>query len=80
MQLFVVSIEGCDHLSHVTDCVRIETYTKNHPEASKDVFDIVVSSNISESNSRQRLEGPIKRNDILFLGRVVLDSSGQDPA
>lgn len=80
LELFIVSIEGGDHLSHVTNCVRIETDTKNHPQASKDVFYIVMSSNISKPNSRQRLEGPIKRNHVLLLRCIVLNSSSQDPA
>jgi len=80
LQFFVVSIEGSDHLSHVTNSIRIETYTKNHPQASKDVFYIVMPSDISKPNSRQRLEGPIKRNDILLLRRIVLNLSSQDPA
>lgn len=75
LELFVVSIERGDHLSHVTNCIRIETYTKNHPEASKDVFYIVMRSDISKADSRQCLEGPIKRNHILLLRRIVLDFS-----
>lgn len=80
LELLVVSVEGGDHRGHVTNHVRIETHTKDHPEASKDVFHVVMPSNISKANSSERLEGPIKRNHVLLLRRLVLITRSQNPA
>jgi len=66
-------------LSHVTNCVGIETYTKDHPAAAKGILDVVVTRDITESNSGKSLESPVEGHDILFSRIVILNSLGDNP-
>ena len=79
LELFVISVDRGDHLSHVTNCVGVETNTKDHPAATKCILDVVVTGNVTEADGCESLERPVKGDDVLLSWIIVLDSLSDDP-
>jgi len=60
LELLVVLIERGDHRCHITDCVRVEAYSEDHPTYTHDLFSICPHSDIAKAYGCERLEGPVK--------------------
>mgnify|MGYP007028887659 FL=1 len=65
LQCQVFSIKACDSLCHVSDRIWIKAYAKDHPADCNSMFHLVVSWNITITNSCNCLKAPIIGSDIL---------------
>lgn len=66
LEFFSFFVYWSDESCHVTDCVGVVSYTKDHPETGEDIFCVVVGTNVSKSDCRNCLKGPMESNKILI--------------
>ena len=76
----IVLVEVLNHLSHVSNGVRVGAHTKDHPEKRHYLFNVRACTYISVSNGEDGLESPVEGNEVLLVARCVNDTCVSNPA
>ena len=62
LQLLGGRVQRGDQIGHVSNIIGVKADSENHPARREDALGVGLRADVSESDSRQSLKRPVKRN------------------